>query len=116
MITITPLTQQFVIPLQNIPQQFDIPLAGIVYTITCRWNDAVEGGWVLDFADANTALPIVTNVPLVTGTDLLGQLDYLGFQGSLIVYTDGDQNAVPTLANLGVESNLYFLTNVVTNG
>ena len=81
--------------------------------MTCRWNSAVEGGWVLDFTDADSGEPIVANIPLVTGVNLLDGLEYLGFNGELYVYTDGDQNAVPTLENLGVESNLYFQTEVV---
>jgi hypothetical protein len=100
----------FLVPVQNTPQKFEISLAGKDYTMTCRWNDADEGGWVLDFADATTGLPIAANIPLITGADCLSGLDYLGFGGKLVVYTDGNQFAVPTLENLGVESNLYFVT------
>ncbi len=103
----------FILPLQNVPQQFNISLAGKEYVMTCRWNDAVDAGWVLDFADAITNLPIVANIPLITGADLLSGLGYLGFQGSLVVFTDGDELATPTLLNLGLESNLYFQTDVV---
>ncbi len=103
----------FILPLENVPQVFQIALAGKEYSMTCKWNDALEGGWVLDFADAITGLAIVANIPLITGADLLAGLEYLGFQGSLIVFTDGDDTAVPTLDNLGVESNVYFETDVV---
>jgi hypothetical protein len=103
----------FIMPLTNVPQQFEIALAGINYLLTCKWNDAPEGGWVLDFADSETNLAIVANIPLITGADLLSGLEYLGFNGSLIVFTDGDDFATPTLLNLGVESNLYFQTEVV---
>lgn len=102
----------FTLPLVNIPQTFGITLANTQYLMTCRWNDADDAGWVVDFADAITSTPIVSNIPLITGADCLAGLEYLGFQGTLIVYTDGDQNAVPTLNNLGVESNLYFLTDI----
>lgn len=98
------------IPVSNSPQKFQISLAGRDYELTCKYNSAFEGGWVLDFADAETAEPIAANIPLVTGVNILDGLEYLGFGGSLFVYTDGDQNAVPTLENLGVESNLYFET------
>lgn len=100
----------FKLPLQNIPQTFEITLGAINYILACKWNDADEAGWVLDFADAVTNLPIVANVPLITGADVLENLDYLGFTGSLFVFTDGNDLAVPTLLNLGVESNLYFVT------
>jgi hypothetical protein len=102
----------YIIPLQNVPQKFSIALAGVEYTMTCRWNDSAEAGWVVDFSDSITNLPIVTNIPLITGADCLAGLEYLGFNGSLIVLTDGDQFAVPTLLNLGVESFLYFQTSL----
>jgi len=103
----------FLIPLVNTPQQFPIALGGKEYTVTSRWNDAPEGGWVLDFIDSNTNLPIAANIPLITGADCLAGLEYLGINGKLIVLTDGNQFAVPTLLNLGVESNAYFQTDVV---
>lgn len=102
----------FLIPLVNTPQAFEIALAGVNYKLTCKWNDAEQGGWVLDIADADTAVPIVANIPLITGADCLDGLAYLGINGQLIVFTDGDDTAVPTFENLGVESNLYFLTEV----
>lgn len=105
----------FILPLTNIPQTFQISLAGKLYQMTCRWNDAPDGGWTADFADAETNTPIVANIPFITGADLLAGLGYLGFQGELIVFTDGDEFAVPTLTNLGVESNVYFQTDVAGN-
>lgn len=104
----------FIIPLQNVPQSFAIALAGKEYIMTCRWNDADEGGWVLDFKDAITNENVASNIPLITGADCLAGLEYLEFNGRLIVFTDGDDFATPTLLNLGVESNLYFQTDVVT--
>lgn len=100
----------FLIPLTNVPQNFQIELGGKNYLMTCRWNDAPEGGWCVDFADGVTNEPIIANVPLVAGVDLLDGLAYLGFNGSLFVYTDGAELQPPTLENLGVESNLYFQT------
>lgn len=103
----------FLIPLQNVPQQFAIALAGKEYTMTCRWNSAPEGGWFIDLADATTGESIVANLPLITGADILEGLEYLNFLGELIIFTDGEDTAVPTLDNLGIESNLYFVTDVV---
>lgn len=105
----------YVLPLTNIPQTFDIALAGVNYTVTCRWNDADEGGWCLDIKDTDSGATLVTNVPLITGADCLSGLEYLGINGQMIVYTDGNDTAVPTLTNLGVESNLYFRTDA-SNG
>lgn len=97
------------IPLSPTPQTFGIVLAQVAYNVTVQWRDADQGGWVLDLADENNVL-IVGGIPLVTGADLLEQFDYLAIGGSLIVQTDHDTDAVPTFANLGVSSHLYFVT------
>lgn len=98
----------FKIPVSNEPQVFQISLGGRDYSCTCKYNYMSEGGWVLDFADADSGEEIVSNIPLITGADLLEGLEYLGFGGSLYVKTDGSDYAVPTLENLGLESFLYF--------
>lgn len=109
-----PVVQTFQIPVQNLPQTFDIALAGVNYTMTCKWNPADDAGWVIDLVDADTSAPIVGNIPLITGADCLAGLEYLGINGQLVVQTDGDVYAVPTLDNLGVESFLYFLTSAAS--
>lgn len=100
--------QLFKIPFTNVPQRFEIELAGVQYIVVCRWNDAPEGGWFVDLYDANEA-PLVMNTPLVPGTNLVGQFAYIGLEGVLGVVTDGDEFAAPTLDNLGGESNVYYL-------
>lgn len=104
------MSRTFKIPLENIPQKFDIALAGVNYTLSCHWNDSPDAGWVLDISDTDSSTSIVSNIPLITGADCLAGLEYLGINGQLIVQTDGNQFAVPTFENLGVESNLLFLT------
>jgi len=106
----------FILPLQNVPQSFAISLAGKQYLMTCKWNDAVDAGWVLDFVDDITDEPIVCNIPLIVGADCLAGLEYLGFNGELVVFTDGDELMPPTLLNLGVESNVYFQTDLTVDG
>jgi hypothetical protein len=98
----------FKIPLSNIPQEFPIELDGKSWYMVSRWNDAPDGGWIIDWYDADN-LPVVMNAPLVTGADLGDQYESLGIPRVQIVMTDGDENAVPTLGNLGVESNLYLV-------
>lgn len=105
----------FLIPLVNVPQTFNIDLAGVTYNLTCRWNDSFEAGWLLDIADS-AQNPIVSGLPLITGANVLAGLDYLGIDGTLFVFTNGDPNAVPTLDNLGIDSNLYFTTDVPSGG
>jgi hypothetical protein len=105
----------YIIPLSNVPETFGINLAGVNYSLTVKWNNADEGGWVLDIGDeANN--PIACNLPLITGVNVLAGLNYLGINGELIVYTNGDSSAVPTLENLGSDSNLYFQTSAADNG
>ena len=107
--TSTPGAQAFTIPLTNTPQEFQITLAGVTYTLISKWND-IGQFWALDIEDSNQ-VPIVTNIPLITGADCLAGLDYLGIDGSLYVLTSGNMpDAVPTLDTLGVTSNLYFVT------
>ena len=104
----------YLIPLTNVPQTFVINLAGVNYTLTSKWNDMAQS-WYLDIADESQN-PIACGIPFVTGADLLSQLEYLGIDGSLFVVTNGMPNAVPTLDDLGVNSNLYFQTTVQNNG
>lgn len=98
------------IPVTNTPQRFDISLGGVDYTLVCKWNNSQDAGWVLDIYEVASGAAIVANVPLITGADCLSGLEYLGINGKLIVRTDGDETAVPTYENLGVESFLYFET------
>jgi hypothetical protein len=104
----------YLVPLTNIPQTFTVDLAGTTYTLTVWWNDMAQS-WYLSIAD-QAQNPLACGIPFVTGTDLLAQLEYLGIQGSLYVYTNGQPFAVPTLDNLGTNSNLYFETTVPNNG
>lgn len=107
--------QVFKIPLSNVPEKFEVSLAGITYTLISKYNPDDQGGWAIDILDQDEN-PIACNIPLITGADLLDGLEYLGIPGSLYVNSEGaDPLAVPTLDNLGVSSNLYFVT-TVANG
>lgn len=94
------------IPLSASPQTFRIRLGTQDYRFTLLYR-GVE--WVLDIFDTSEN-PLVCGIPLVTGIDLLAQYGYLGFEGGLIVLSDGDQDAIPTFDNLGTTSHLYFVT------
>lgn len=97
----------FEIPLSPKPQSFFIQLGEPTYSLTVKWND-VASCWVLDIADADQ-VPVLAGIPLVTGVDLLAQHRHLGFSGSLVVQTDNDADAVPTLGNLGLTGRVYFV-------
>jgi hypothetical protein len=98
----------FVIPLTNVPQRFTIELSGIAYIIVCKWNGEMPA-WTIDISDEVTGQPLIVNLPLVAGVNLLEQFKHVGIPGKLFVYTDGDEFAPPTLDNLGQEANLYYL-------
>lgn len=97
----------FLIPLDGVSQTLSTTIAGVTYTLTVKWNDSEQSGWVMDIADASQ-VPIASCLPLVTGIDLLSGLEYLGINASMFVQTDGDLTAVPTFTNLGTDCNLYF--------
>lgn len=95
------------IPLSPIPQRFAVQLGGVPLHLTVAWRNVGGAGWVLDIDDETDA-PIVRGIPLVTGANLLQQFGHLGIAGELWCQTDGDVFAVPTFANLGVDSHLFF--------
>jgi hypothetical protein len=101
----------FRVPLAATPQRFNLKLGGLALEVVSRWNGE-EAVWVVDFLDADSGSPILLNLPLVTGGDLLGQFRHtaLGAAGSLLVVTEGDALAPPSLTNLGAEGNLFFVT------
>lgn len=72
------------------------------------WNEK-SACWVMDLSDAN-GNQILVGVPMVTGADLLGQFEYLGFGGQMVVRTDHNADAVPTFTNLGDAGHVYFVT------
>lgn len=97
----------FEIPLSAAPQSFLVTLAGTEYRMRLVYRNAAEAGWTLDLS-TNTGIPLVAGIPLVTGCNLLQQYKYLGIAGELRVLSDVDLAAVPTFANLGTASHLYF--------
>jgi hypothetical protein len=96
----------FEIPLIGQSETFSVVLLNITYQFSVTWRDAVST-WFLDIADAS-GNPLVQGIPLVTGADLLGQYEYLGIGGALIVMLDGDQTVEPTYVTLGQSAHLRF--------
>lgn len=101
--------QPYSIPVQNIPQRFEIELAGISYTIENRWNSQM-GYWELDWYDAD-GLPLVMAMAVLAGVNLLDPYPELP-PGGLVVLTDGDEGIDPTLDGLGIESKVYYITEI----
>lgn len=100
------MSTAYEIPLRPQNQRFTIFLSGVQYSLVVRWN-AFISAWSMDCYDTNEN-PLFLGVPLVTGTDLLEQLAYLGIGGQLIVQSDGVVEAVPTFENLGSVGHLYY--------
>ena len=101
--------QPYIVPVQNIPQRFEIELRGTTYTIENRWNSQM-GYWELDWYDAD-GLPLVMAMAVLAGVNLLDPYPELP-PGGMVVLTDGDDGVDPTLAGLGVESQLYYITDI----
>ena len=96
------------VPLSPEPQAFVIALARVNYRLQISWC-APAGCWILDISQPSGE-PVVAGIPVVTGVDLLGQYGYLGLGGKLFVQSAGDATAIPGFADLGVTSQLYFVT------
>lgn len=94
------------IPLTPNNQQFSISIGGQAFNMRVTWCDAA--GWILDLMDISGAA-LVSGIPLVTGTDLLGQYKHLGITGLLVVVVDSAAEEYPTKTNLGIGSHLYFI-------
>lgn len=101
------MTTIYEVPLSPQPQKITISLNSAQYVLSFVWNN-YSNIWIMDILDANRN-PIAQGIPLVTGSDLLGQFNYLQIGGGLNVQTDHNTNAVPTFDNLGIESHLYWL-------
>jgi hypothetical protein len=96
------------IPLASVPQQLKINMAGVDYIITIYWCWPAQT-WMMDLAIANSGVYLIRGNPLVTGADLLGQFQYLGIGGALVVQTDNAPFFAPTFDNLGQTAHLYFV-------
>lgn len=93
------------IPLTPTSKTFQITLAGVAYAMAVTWRDPY--GWFLDIATVS-GTKLVSGIPLVTGVDLLEPYPQYHFGGLLVVVSDGDPMAPPTLDNLGITSHLCF--------
>ena len=104
------MTAAYELPLSAANQRFSITLGQVEYMLIVTWRAAIEAGGTIDIA-SSAGTPIVSGVPLVTGTDLLEQYRHLeiGGGGSLYVATDGDPDAVPTFDGLGAATKLYWV-------
>ena len=101
------MAQSFEIPLIAAPQTFTLVIDTVPYRFRLRYCDTPMGGWILDIYD-QFLNPLACGLPLVTGSDLMEQLAYVGIAGSAYVATDGAWPVTPTHDNLGTGSHLYW--------
>ncbi|MEN0630630.1 hypothetical protein AAIG33_24955 [Phytobacter ursingii] len=94
------------IPLSPDNQQFSVTIAGIAYNIQVIWRDPV---WCLDLLNSDKT-PLVLNLPLISGAELLAQYSYLnlGFKLAVVCDIPGQEN--PTKTDLGITSHVYAIT------
>jgi hypothetical protein len=96
------------VPLSPQPQTLSVQFPnGATYQLRLLYEFTPDDCWGLDIAD-DQGNPIVSGIPLVTGTDLLAQYGYLNFGCKMFCTTDGDRNAPPRFFNLGVTSHLWL--------
>jgi len=95
------------VPLTNEAQTFLIELGAVTYQLRFYWVPISEC-WSLDIS-TKLGEPLISGIPVITGVDLLQPYAYLGFTGRLMVQTDSDPDAVPTLGNLGSSGRVYFV-------
>jgi hypothetical protein len=91
-----------------------ITWGGVSRTLYFKWNTVTQC-WVLDIYDATGSLPLLTGLPMITGTDILGQFGYMALAASTVmtVMSIGpfvSPDAVPDFANLGEDGHIYLLT------
>jgi len=94
------------IPVPARPTVFTMPLGGVIYTWRTYWL-APSQCWVVNIAD-QFGNPLIQGVPLVPGTNLLGQYAYVGPGGVLFVRVDHDPEAVPDFTHLGITARVFW--------
>ena len=107
----TTILSLFEIPLSAQNQEVTVTLGGVSYTLVFRWLRGDLAMWAMDVIDPSTLLPIAAGLAVVTGTDILRQLKYLGIGGPnafMATYTDGSLDSPPTFQNLGSQGHVVY--------
>lgn len=105
-----------VIPVDSSPNQtwqvsVNINGAVVTFFVTLDYNEIAEY-WVMAISDSNQN-PILNDIPLVTGLNLLRQYQYLGI-GSIYLLPIGQQaENYPDDTNLGTAFELVWSDNTV---
>lgn len=98
----------FELPLNPFPETFSVSINNIPYRGQTRWNSHFKA-WVLSIADGD-GNPLVSNLPLVQGVNLLEQLQYLEICKGLEVTMDSSNTTTPGFSDLGGDAHVYVVT------
>lgn len=79
----------YLIPILAENQTFSVSLNSINYTFTIVWN-AKTNTWDMSIVVTKTKEKLLNCIPLVPGTNLLEQFEYLGFGLSLTTNLPGN--------------------------
>ena len=96
------------LPLINKSQRLTVQLGAETYILTVDWN-ALVNLWFVGIYDSGSS-PLLLNIPLVAGADLLAPQETVGIPGKLLALQDGNGFLPPSYSDLGVTSNVYFVT------
>lgn len=84
-----------------------VTLGQTLYDVRFYYNDVEDGGWYVDFRDADNN-PILLGQALTAGENVLQQFDYLGFPGEIWVSVNYDYNLEPDFNNIGSTGKVVF--------
>jgi hypothetical protein len=100
------MTTAYKIPLKSVPQKLNIELAGELYRMTTAYNN-YDAVWYMYLYNADGGL--LVTIPLVAGLNLLYQHQHLGVGGALAAVCDAHPLDSPSLSEMGVDGNVYFI-------
>lgn len=98
------------IPVTARPQTFTVVLQGVMYMIRLYWLIPSQC-WVFDIMNRDGS-SLIMGVPLVTGSNLIGQFQYI-IKELLFVVSDHTgptdlPDAVPDFTHLGITGHVYY--------
>lgn len=101
------MADQYIIPMSEGAQSFTVQLGGERFRLTAIYRDNSRGGaWYIDFEKSDKSDGIY-GIPLVLGTDLLGQYPHKGFGHLWIEKSDGTMTR-PNYADMGTAVNVVW--------
>jgi len=88
-------------------QRFGITLNGIQYRLQIVWRTFSQC-WVMSILNLD-GTPVISEIPLVAGANLLEQYQHLGFGGELYAFNVDNPEIPPSFSSLGSEGKLFWV-------